>query len=246
LAPLEPIREFWNDDAATYDNSEGHRPRSPAVLAAWSAALFDLLPPVPAAVLDVGAGTGFLSLLAARLGHQVTALDVSPLMLAQLKAKAAVQGLDVTVVEGEADAPPPGPFDAVIERHLVWTLPDPGAALVAWRRVAPTGRLVLLSSQWGRGADSAERYRARAREWLRQRRGTPHNHHASYAPELIAALPFGTGTRPGELAELVETSGWGPARLIRLRDVEWTAAQELPLPERLFGVAPRFVVTASG
>ena len=43
------------------------------------------LPPPPARVLDVGAGTGALSLPLARLGYQVTALDISPGMLERLR-----------------------------------------------------------------------------------------------------------------------------------------------------------------
>jgi len=48
-----------------------------------------LLPEPPASVLDVGAGTGFLSLLLAGQGYDVTAVDLSPGMLGQLRGKAA-------------------------------------------------------------------------------------------------------------------------------------------------------------
>src|SRR5271156_3144930 len=88
------IRTYWNEDAATYDLAAQHRPRSPFVMAAWTAALERLLPPPPGRVLDCGAGTGFLSLIAARLGHRVTALDLSPPMLAQLSRAASAEGLD--------------------------------------------------------------------------------------------------------------------------------------------------------
>ena len=151
MAILDEIRRFWDDDAATYDNAPGHRPRSPAVQAAWTAALDSLLPPAPARVLDCGAGTGFLSLIAARLGHRVTALDLSSAMLAKLGTAADAEGLDIDVVVAPAHEPPvgPEPFDAVIERHLLWTLPDPLAALSAWRAAAPGGRLVAVESLWG-------------------------------------------------------------------------------------------------
>src|SRR5215469_1345874 len=138
MTMLDDIRRFWDDDAATYDRSPGHRPRSAAVQAAWTAALEHLLPPAPARVLDCGAGTGFLSLIAARLGHEVTALDLSSRMLAELEEAAAREKLAVAVVVAPADEPPPG-FDAVMERHLLWTLPDPSGALRAWRAAAPAG-----------------------------------------------------------------------------------------------------------
>ena len=121
----EEIRAYWDVDATTYDLSPHHRPRSSAEQAAWAATLARVLPPAPARVLDVGAGTGFLSLLAAGLGHHVTAHDLSPGMLARLAEKAEAAGLEVTVSEGAAEEPPAGPFDAVIERHLLWTLPRP-------------------------------------------------------------------------------------------------------------------------
>jgi len=242
MAILDEIRRFWDDDAARYDDSPGHRPTSAAVQAAWTAALAGLLPPPPARVLDCGAGTGFLSLIAARLGHRVTALDLSPGMLAKLGAAADAEGLDVAVVVAPAHEPPDG-FDAVMERHVLWTLPDPLATLRAWRQAAPTGRLVAVESMWG-DADPVEALRGRGRQWLRRLRGEADDHHGPYPGDVRAALPLGTGTHPRAVTELVARAGWAVPRLVRLRDVEWAASTELPFPERLLGVAPRFAVVA--
>jgi SAM-dependent methyltransferase len=240
MAILDEIRRFWDDDAATYDNAPGHRPTSAAVQAAWTAALEALLPSAPARVLDCGAGTGFLSLIAARLGHDVTALDLSSSMLAVLGASAAAEGLDIDVVVAPAHEPPHG-FDAVIERHLLWTLPDPGAALAAWRAAAPQGRLVAIESLWG-DADPVEALRGRAWRWVQRVRGTAPDHHGPYPADVRAALPLGRGTHPRGVAELVAEAGWRSPRLVRLRDVDWATTLELRLPERLLGVTPRFAV----
>ena len=43
---------------------------------------------------------------------------------------------------------------------------------------------------------------------------------------------------------MVETAGWGPARLERLADVEWAMLSAAGRIERLAGVTPRFVVSA--
>jgi SAM-dependent methyltransferase len=84
---VDQVRRFWDADAATYDRDPGHYPVSPLELAVWWGTLERLLPAAPASVLDVGAGTGFLSLIAAELGHHVTAVDLSSGMLGRLRAK---------------------------------------------------------------------------------------------------------------------------------------------------------------
>jgi SAM-dependent methyltransferase len=239
----DKVRDYWDADAATYDDSPDHGTASPSERAAWNAALQRLLPPGGGRVLDVGAGTGFLSLAAARLGYRVTALDLSGGMLARLRASAERDGLEVEIVEAGAEEPPPGPFDAVIERHLLWTLPDPAGALAAWRAAAPDGRLLLFEGLWGR-ADPVETVWQQAREGLRRLRREPDHHHDRYDPTIWEALPLAGGTHPDRLVQLVEAAGWGPARLERLRDIEWAQLLRLPPSDRLLGVTPRFAIVA--
>jgi SAM-dependent methyltransferase len=244
MAVIDDIRAWWDQDAATYDNAAGHRPRTAAERAAWTAALARLLPAAPARILDCGAGTGFLSLLAARLGHRVTALDLSAEMLGHLADSAKASRLAIELVQGPASHPPAGPFDAVVERHLVWTLPDVTGALAAWRHVTePGAKLLLLESLWG-GADPVEAMRGRGREALRRLQRRPPDHHGEYPPQIRAALPLGTGAHPSKLVELVESAGWRRAQLVRLRDVEWATLITRPPLERLLGVTPRFAITA--
>ena len=238
--PIEHIREYWNVDAATYDRAQSHSAHTPAERGAWAAALERLLTAAPARVLDVGAGTGFLSLIAAGLGHRVTALDLSTGMLEHLRRKASEAGLDVEVAVGMADQPPAGPFDVVMERHVTWTLPEPNTALVAWRRSAPEGRLLLFHSL-GREADVVEANRARVNKLIDRVRKTPPSHHGKYDAEVRRLLPLAGNTHPGQMCELIEATGWGPARVERLRDVEWAMSLARPAPDRLAGVAPRFV-----
>lgn len=241
----EQIRQFWDADAEVYDSSPDHYPRRAPEQAAWAGTLRRLLPEPPAAVLDVGAGTGFLSLLLAGQGYDVTALDLSPAMLARLQAKAAERGLTIRTVAGEALTPPPGDFAAVVERHLVWTLPDPAGALAAWHQVAPNGRLVLVEGSWGPGqAASLDGIRAAARHLARQVTGHEPGHHGEYSPQVRSALPHSDGLSTQQVVDLVQASGWGQARLERLRDVEWAYLDGRSVLDQLLGTTPRWAVVA--
>jgi 2-polyprenyl-3-methyl-5-hydroxy-6-metoxy-1,4-benzoquinol methylase len=123
--PHERIRRWWDADAGVYDGSAGHAMPDPIEAATWRRVLERTLPAPPAPVLDVGTGTGSLALLAADLGYAVTGVDLSEGMLARAREKAALAEVSLDLVHGRAEDPPAGPFDAVVERHVLWTIPDP-------------------------------------------------------------------------------------------------------------------------
>jgi SAM-dependent methyltransferase len=214
------IQAWWDEDARTYDRSPSHAASDPVEAAAWRSALLRYLPAVPAKVLDAGAGTGALSLLAADLGFRVTALDLSEGMLERLRTKAKDRELKIDVVNGPADRPPKGPFDAVMERHLLWTIPDPAGVLTAWRAAAPKGRLVLFEGVVPGGAN-ARRVRSWLADAVRRAAKVPGDHHAEYDPDLIEAMPLARLSSPEPLVRAVRGAGWRRVRIERLTDVDW-------------------------
>jgi SAM-dependent methyltransferase len=140
----------WDAQAASFDEEPDHGLRDPRVRAAWAGRLRGWLPGRAGDVLDLGCGTGSLSLLAAEQGHRVTGVDRSPAMVTLAREKLA--GRDAVFLVGDAAAPPVGErrYDAVLVRHVLWTLPEPGRVLRHWRGLLrPGGRLVLVEGVWG-------------------------------------------------------------------------------------------------
>jgi SAM-dependent methyltransferase len=236
-------REHWDREAEGYDRWREHGAWSAGERAAWAATLRRLLPRDGKAVLDVGAGTGFVSLAAARLGYRVTALDISADMLERLATVASREGLEISTVHAPATEPPTGPFDAVIERLTLPLLPDPEAAAAAWLAVAPAGRLVAFEAMWT-GRDYTESLRRRARNAVHRLRRLPPEH-APYDPAFKAQLPLIDRPTPSTLVDVIHRAGWSEPGLERLRDVEWARLVALPPFDRLLGVTPEYVITAA-
>jgi ubiquinone/menaquinone biosynthesis C-methylase UbiE len=150
------VAAHWDRRAPNFDEDFGHSIRTPAERAAWDRIL-DLVLAGRGGLdaLDVGCGTGFLSFELTTRGRSVTGVDFAPAMIAEARKKAAARSVSIRFEEADAERLPfpPGTFDLVISRHLLWTLPHPEAAIDEWIRVLrPGGRLVVVDSQVDGGA----------------------------------------------------------------------------------------------
>jgi len=146
--------EYWDAQAATFDEEPDHGLTDPAVRQAWAELLLPRLP-AAASVADLGCGTGTLAVLLAEAGHRVSGVDVAPRMIAAAVGKAADRRVAARFVVGDAAAPPwtPASFDVVLGRHVLWALPDPGEALRQWvQLLRPGGLLLLVEGSWSTGA----------------------------------------------------------------------------------------------
>jgi SAM-dependent methyltransferase len=102
-------------------------------------------------LLEVGVGTGRVSLPLHRRGRDLVGLDLSGPMLDRYRAKAAAAGLPPPVLlRGDATRLPfrDARFDAVLEVHVLHLVPDWRLALAEARRVLAPGGVVLI----GRGS----------------------------------------------------------------------------------------------
>jgi ubiquinone/menaquinone biosynthesis C-methylase UbiE len=225
------ITAFWDTSGDTYDAQPGHGLHAEAERAAWLDALRELFPAPPADVLDVGCGTGFLALLLAELGHRVTGVDLSEGMLAAARAKAAGFAALPAFAVGDAIAPPlpDGSFDAVTNRHLLWTLTDPARAFANWYRLLrPGGRLVVIDGLWWMGRPAAEE----PEEWEQEH----------YTAEVQASLPLMHAQSMDPIVALAEAAGFTEVRITGLAEIERIEQANDPTRER--EPQPRYVLSA--
>ena len=200
------VSRYWSGRAAGFDLAPSHNVLTEAQHQAWLALLREVAGPPPLSVLDVGCGTGFLAMRMAELGHTAVGIDLAEAMLAAAQRKAADSGLPVTFRHGDAEAPPHdgAPYNVILERHVLWTLPQPREAVRAWRALLKPGGLLILIEGIFAMSDR------------------------TVYPQLEAQLPL-FGGRPGEeLAALLAAEGFRETAVRPLMD----AALWLETPTR--------------
>lgn len=110
-----------------------------------------------AKAVDLGCGTGSLALALAHQGVEVTAVDISPEMVAQLREKAALEGLSgvsCLVCPIEQFDLPQGSVDLVVSNYALHHLRDQDKEELVRRALGwlrPGGRLVVGDMMFGRG-----------------------------------------------------------------------------------------------
>ena len=97
--------------------------------------------------LDVAAGSGALSIPAARLGAQVLSTDLSPVMLGRLEAGARKEGLalETRVMDGHALELEDNLFDVSGSQFGVMLFPDMPRGISEMARVTKPGGRVLMN-----------------------------------------------------------------------------------------------------
>jgi len=210
----ELVRRHWNRRAADFDLEASHGLLTDAQARAWRRLIGSIAGSGPLDVLDIGCGTGFLSLLLAAQGHRATGVDVASAMLARAREKAAAQGLAISFIEADVETLdlPAASYDLIVERHVIWTLPHPETALDTWQRLLrPGGRLILIEGHWG-PTELREEY-----------------------SQIHDRLPLFGGRPEAEMAALVRAHGLASVSVEPLMDHElWTEPPS----------HPRYLVTA--
>jgi SAM-dependent methyltransferase len=99
-------------------------------------------------LLDVATGSGNVSIPAARMGAKVTGLDLTPKLLDAQRERAAAEGVEVELVEGDAEELPfdADAFDRVTSCFGVMFAPRQRVAVDELVRVARPGGAVVVAA----------------------------------------------------------------------------------------------------
>ena len=246
----EDIRDYWSDRSKTFDQDFGHRIPPGPELDAWAGAVRAALGPEPKTVLELACGTGEVTRVLLSLGHEVTGLDFSEAMLGVARAKHAGNGrARFILADAERTMEPGETYDAVICRHLVWTLTEPAQALDDWFCVLkPGGRLIVFDGDWARPTP-AGRLAAMAIRLIERFTG-PEPHHdkamGGRHEDIMARLPFGEGLTVERLLPLVQEAGFEDIRCPSHRPIAVAQRRTAKLRDRLrTWIYRRFILVAS-
>lgn len=141
---IEQIRGAWNGIAGGFD--EFVTPET-MVLGKEVVRRLGLRPGTR--LLDVAAGSGALSIPAARIGAEVVATDLAPAMIERLHARARAEGLPNVrgrVMDGHALDLDDDAFDVAVSMNGVSLFPDMARGLAELVRVTrPGGQVVIVA-----------------------------------------------------------------------------------------------------
>lgn len=151
-------RRVWSRRVSSWDQ------HGSANLGAVTSAVIGVAAVQPGAdVLDLGCGTGQISIPLASRGARVLGVDVSPAMASELRTQARRRGLStltaIALPIEELDLPPAS-VDLVVSSYALHHLRDADkarlvAAAFGWLR--PGGRLVIADMMLGRGGSVRDR-----------------------------------------------------------------------------------------
>lgn len=204
----EEIRAYWSARAESFDQSFGHAIKSDRELEAFQRLIRESFGPEPLDVLDLACGTGEITRALLSLKHRVTALDFSEAMLARARAK---HGKAARILLGDAEhlLDDDASYDALITRHLVWTLTDPEGAFAEWFRVLrPGGRLLVIDGDWV-NRSRWQKWVNDLGNWLRARRGAAvHQIDADTHASITSRFYFKDGLSRERLEAMLRAAGF--------------------------------------
>ena len=141
----EEIAAYWSSRTDAFSALRERELQSP-MRKRWEQELLSILPPKTGLrILDAGTGSGFLAIILASMGHQVTGIDMTESMCSHAERAAKKAGVQVNFFAMDAENPvfPAESFDVIVSRNLTWNLPHLGETYMAWHRILKLGGMLV-------------------------------------------------------------------------------------------------------
>ncbi|MCL4446063.1 MAG: methyltransferase domain-containing protein [Actinobacteria bacterium] len=167
-------RRTWDSRVNSWD-----RHSSPGLQTVADALIDSVVVQPGTRVLDLGCGTGRLSLPLAQRGAEVLAVDVSPAMVREVEEQArklgltSLRALDVPMERLDI---PEGSLDLVVSNYALHHLLDPDKAKLlreTFKWLRPGGTIAVADMMLGRGGSSRDRQIIASKVKAMARRGIP-------------------------------------------------------------------------
>ncbi|WP_135606285.1 class I SAM-dependent methyltransferase [Methanococcoides sp. NM1] len=197
-------------------------------------------------ILDIGTGAGFLALLLAEMGHEVTAIDISRSMLEKAGQNAKSLGLDINFCHGDAEDLPfeDDHFDIVVSKYLLWTLPHPDRTVQEWKRVLKiNGRILAIDGNWfdSRLDIRIKRGFSKIMTLLVEKGYYCHLFQRCYGP-IRRYLPLYEDINPHNVSALFDRAGFTSTTIDPLREVHKYQKSQLPLSRKFIYTSSIFLI----
>jgi ubiquinone/menaquinone biosynthesis C-methylase UbiE len=198
-------------------------------------------------VLDVGTGAGFLALLFAEMGHDVTGIDISEGMLEKAKNHAENMGLEIDFFHGDAENLPFEDcyFDLVVSKYLLWTLPEPSCAVREWKRVLkPEGMIFAIDGNWfdPRTGNRLKRMLSELVERLMKKNQYNLIFKNFYSP-IRKSLPLYERISPENVSFLFSETGFVNTVINPLLEIQKFQKNQHSFPQRVLGNNSIFLIS---
>lgn len=143
------ISNYWTKRSYDYDKHLGHMFHSNDEKEIWKSFLKNAIGNEKKLILDVGCGTGFLSILLKELGHDVIGIDISKGMLNIAKKNSNYLKIPFLLGDSNTVNFLPETFDIIISRHLLWTLQNPKETISTWKKtLVKGGSIIIIDGNW--------------------------------------------------------------------------------------------------
>lgn len=243
---IDSMARYWSQDAENYGNIIADELASFRV-EAWQKLLQEKLPAGTRKVLDLGCGPAFFSIILAKMGYEVTAVDCSAGMLEQARNMIKRSGVEVNLQQMDINHMdfPEESFDAIVSRNVTWTLSNPWQVYnECLRLLRPQGRLLLFDANWNMplyDEAMAERAELRKQECLKKFGDALESAADITEPFDPLQLPLSGIKRPYWDVELLRSLGFGEVHAeLDMTERLWDEKERL-----LYGETPLFGVFAT-